>query len=136
MVYVKPYIIPTDMQTYLKIYHQILYNIIMFYVFPQEYLSSLNIIHRDLACRNVLVDDNNVLKISDFGLARKSEAYVSGMKDKLPLRWMAPETCSQALFTEQSDVYVCSVPSQTPKYASMHVMQVDIGTVTSSVYNN
>ena len=70
-------------------------------------MSSLNIIHRDLACRNVLVDDNNVLKISDFGLARKSEAYVSGMKDKLPLRWMAPEICNEALFTEQSDVYVC-----------------------------
>ena len=72
-------------------------------------MSSLNIIHRDLACRNVLVDDNNVLKISDFGLARKSEAYVSRMKDRLPLRWMAPETCNEGLFTEHSDVYVTSL---------------------------
>ena len=85
----------------------VLDHISILFLFPQEYLSSLNIIHRDLACRNVLVDDNNVLKISDFGLARKSEAYVSGMKDKLPLRWMAPEICNEALFTEHSDVYVC-----------------------------
>ena len=39
-----------------------------------------------------------------IGLARNSEAYVSGMKDKLPLRWMAPETCSEAIFSEHSDV--------------------------------
>lgn len=36
----------------------------------QEYLSSLNIIHRDLACRNILVGEGKQLKISDFGMAR------------------------------------------------------------------
>ena len=29
--------------------------------------------HRDLAARNVLVDENNVCKLSDFGLAREGK---------------------------------------------------------------
>uniref|UniRef100_A0A0N4UUY8 Protein kinase domain-containing protein n=1 Tax=Enterobius vermicularis TaxID=51028 RepID=A0A0N4UUY8_ENTVE len=35
-----------------------------------QYMTSRKIIHRDLAARNVLVADNYVLKISDFGLSR------------------------------------------------------------------
>ena len=34
------------------------------------YLESQNYIHRDLAARNILVGENNVCKVGDFGLAR------------------------------------------------------------------
>lgn len=34
------------------------------------YLELQNYIHRDLAARNVLVGDNNMCKVADFGLAR------------------------------------------------------------------
>ena len=41
------------------------------------YLETQNYIHRDLAARNVLVGENNVCKIADFGLARliKEDEY-------------------------------------------------------------
>ena len=71
---------------------------------PQEYLSSLGILHRDLACRNILVDEGKLLKISDFGLSRDTPEYVSSLQDKMPLRWMAPETVTENVFTEKSDV--------------------------------
>src|SRR5699024_355818 len=35
-----------------------------------EYLSSRNVLHGDLAARNILLTDGNVVKICDFGLAR------------------------------------------------------------------
>ena len=70
----------------------------------QQYLSSLGVLHRDLACRNILVDESKVLKIADFGLARNTKEYVSSMKDKLPLRWMSPETFNTGTFSEKSDV--------------------------------
>lgn len=36
-----------------------------------EYLASRKVIHGDLATRNVLLTDNNVVKICDFGLAKE-----------------------------------------------------------------
>lgn len=43
-----------------------------------QYLVSRNVIHGDLATRNILLSDDNVVKICDFGLARlmcKSKSY-------------------------------------------------------------
>ena len=63
-------------------------------------------IHRDLACRNVLVGEGKVLKIADFGLSRHTDLYVSTLSTKLPIRWMAPESIKDRVFSEKSDVYV------------------------------
>ena len=50
------------------------------------------------------MDEKRTLKISDFGLSREIPEYVSDLKDKLPLRWMAPETVMEGIFSERSDV--------------------------------
>ena len=74
----------------------------------QEYLSSLEIVHRDLACRNVLVGDGKALKIADFGLSRvvaEGDAYVKTTSGRLPFKWMALESISDREYTTQSDVW-------------------------------
>jgi fibroblast growth factor receptor 2 len=60
-----------------------------------------------LAARNVLVTEDFVMKIADFGLARdiqNQEYYRKTTDGRLPLKWMAPEALSRGLYTIQSDV--------------------------------
>ncbi|KAM6220893.1 vascular endothelial growth factor receptor 2 [Rhynchocyon petersi] len=73
-----------------------------------EFLASRKCIHRDLAARNILLSDKNVVKICDFGLARdiyKDPDYVRKGDARLPLKWMAPETIFDRVYTIQSDVW-------------------------------
>ncbi|XP_039759893.1 fibroblast growth factor receptor homolog 1-like isoform X2 [Pararge aegeria] len=73
-----------------------------------EYLASRRCIHRDLAARNVLVTDDCVLKIADFGLAKdvhSNDYYRKKTEGRLPVRWMAPESLYHKVFTTQTDVW-------------------------------
>lgn len=63
--------------------------------------------HRDLAARNVLVGNDKVVKISDFGLTRNTSEdliYVGKTDRKLPLKWMSLEAIIDEEFTMYSDV--------------------------------
>ncbi|XP_070536968.1 uncharacterized protein [Ptychodera flava] len=72
-----------------------------------EYLSSKSIIHRDLAARNVLVGDNEICKIADFGLSRIGEIYCPTAQTEIPVFWTAPEciNVSQPIYNQRTDVW-------------------------------
>ncbi|XP_062335616.1 receptor-type tyrosine-protein kinase FLT3 [Osmerus eperlanus] len=77
-----------------------------------DFLSSKNCIHRDLAARNVLVTQGRLVKIGDFGLARDIENdsnYVVRGNVRLPVKWMAPESIFQGMYTVQSDVWAYGI---------------------------
>lgn len=72
------------------------------------HLEEKKVVHADLACRNILLYDNNVVKITDFGLSRQLYAYTNYMKkqqEPLPWRWMAIESLREMNFSTQSDVW-------------------------------
>ncbi|KAM6405293.1 proto-oncogene tyrosine-protein kinase ROS isoform 3-T3 [Pluvialis apricaria] len=82
------------------------------------YLEKMHFIHRDLAARNCLVSEkeyessSRVVKIGDFGLARdiyKNDYYRKRGEGLLPVRWMAPESLVDGVFTNRSDVWAFGV---------------------------
>lgn len=104
-----------------------------------EYLSSFGLVHRDLATRNCLIDENLVVKISDFGMAQletstdksnetrgrslqknlkkvtnsfildSDEQQTLLQNEKLPIRWMSLEAVLFQTFTSASDVWAFGV---------------------------
>eukprot|EP00043_Microstomoeca_roanoka_P013002 m.126863 g.126863 ORF g.126863 m.126863 type:complete len:842 (-) comp15645_c1_seq3:1805-4330(-) len=68
------------------------------------FISSKGAIHRDLACRNILVTLNFTCKITDFGLTR-NQIYYSSNADTLPVKWSAPEAITDGQFSMASDVW-------------------------------
>ncbi|XP_074620045.1 fibroblast growth factor receptor 3-like [Acropora palmata] len=73
-----------------------------------SFLASRKCVHRDLAARNILVGEDYVMKIADFGLARdiyKDDLYVKKTQGLLPVKWMAPESLFDRIYTEKTDVW-------------------------------
>uniref|UniRef100_A0A671TD41 Tyrosine-protein kinase n=1 Tax=Sinocyclocheilus anshuiensis TaxID=1608454 RepID=A0A671TD41_9TELE len=68
-----------------------------------EHLESKKLLHRDLAGRNILVSEDTVAKVSDFGLAKVSSTATDN--SKLPIKWTAPEALKKKKFSAQSDVW-------------------------------
>ena len=71
------------------------------------YLEEQNCIHRDLAARNILVGENLICKITDFGLARiiDEDIYEAHTGAKFPIKWTAPDAALYNRFSIKSDVW-------------------------------
>uniref|UniRef100_A0AAY4AYM6 non-specific protein-tyrosine kinase n=1 Tax=Denticeps clupeoides TaxID=299321 RepID=A0AAY4AYM6_9TELE len=75
------------------------------------YLEGINMVHRDIAVRNVLVATPDCVKLGDFGLSRyiEQEEYYKASVSRLPIKWMAPESINFRRFTSASDVWMFAV---------------------------
>ena len=75
-----------------------------------SYLHEKNIIHRDIALRNLLVNvegENYVVKISDFGMSRtvSNSDYYTSTSDVVPVRWISLESLKFNKYSIRSDVW-------------------------------
>ncbi|XP_060530619.1 vascular endothelial growth factor receptor 1 isoform X2 [Cylas formicarius] len=73
-----------------------------------EYLASRRVLHGDLAARNILLTDDNVVKICDFGLAKtmyNDNNYKKKGNGPVPVKWMAVESITDRVFSTQSDIW-------------------------------
>jgi serine/threonine protein kinase len=81
-----------------------------------EYLHSKDVLHRDIKCDNLLLDDRDRVLVSDFGISKSSAnatatvggaAGGAGIKGSAP--WMAPEALEGGATTRAGDVYAFGI---------------------------
>jgi serine/threonine protein kinase len=75
-----------------------------------EYLHANRIIHRDIKGANILVDNNGVVKLADFGASKQLQTVtMTGGGGEMSLKgtpyWMAPEVIKQTGHGRQADIW-------------------------------
>ncbi|KAL4319478.1 hypothetical protein GQ457_18G018620 [Hibiscus cannabinus] len=70
-----------------------------------NYLHQNNIIHRDLKAANLLMDENEVVKVADFGVARVKTQSGVMTAETGTYRWMAPEVIEHKPYDHKADVF-------------------------------
>ena len=73
-----------------------------------DYLASKKFVHRDLALRNILIYNQNEVKVGDFGLMRRvneNGEYHMSEDRKIPIAWSSLESLTKRTFSEKSDVW-------------------------------
>ena len=75
------------------------------------HLHAHNVVHRDLAVRNLLLTFDNQIKVADFGMSRLTEHQDGGTTrtEVGPLRWLAYESLVDKKYSAKSDAWMFAV---------------------------
>ncbi|XP_065855493.1 serine/threonine-protein kinase STY17 [Euphorbia lathyris] len=99
-----------------------------------SYLHQNNIIHRDLKTANLLMDENEVVKVADFGVARVQTQSGVMTAETGTYRWMAPEVIEHKPYDHKADVFSFAIvlwellTGELP-YAYLTPLQAAVGVV-------
>ncbi|HET6878433.1 MAG TPA: Stk1 family PASTA domain-containing Ser/Thr kinase [Jatrophihabitans sp.] len=99
------------------------------------------IVHRDVKPENILLSDDGVVKVADFGLARAVESDATATRTGLMMgtvAYCAPEQISRGVADPRSDVYAAGIVlfellTGTPPYRGESAMNVAYQHVHSRV---
>ncbi|KAH9710743.1 serine/threonine-protein kinase STY17 [Citrus sinensis] len=103
-----------------------------------NYLHQNNIIHRDLKTANLLMDENGVVKVADFGVARVQAQSGVMTAETGTYRWMAPEVIEHKPYDYKADVFSFGIAlwelltGELP-YAGLTPLQAAVGVVQKSL---
>ena len=84
-----------------------------------RHMHSAGIVHRDVSCRNILVDSDGSTVLADLGLAtqlsasdegaQQSQQAADSLQTAVPVRWTSPEALASSLYSSKSDVWSLGV---------------------------
>lgn len=77
-----------------------------------QHLHSHGVVHKDIAARNCIIDDQLRVKLSDSSLSRDlfpGDYNCLGDSENRPIKWMSLEALQKKQFTEASDVWAFGV---------------------------
>ncbi|XP_074294468.1 serine/threonine-protein kinase STY46-like isoform X2 [Silene latifolia] len=103
-----------------------------------DYLHQNNIIHRDLKSANLLMGENGVVKVADFGIARVQLQPGVMTAETGTYRWMAPEVISHKPYDHKADVFSFGIvlwellTGKLP-YSNWSPLQAAVGVVQKGV---
>lgn len=99
-----------------------------------DYLHQNHIIHRDLKAANLLMDENEVVKVADFGVARVQANTGVMTAETGTYRWMAPEVIEHRPYDHKADIFSYGIvlwellTGKLP-YADLTPLQAAVGVV-------
>ncbi|THE15851.1 Stk1 family PASTA domain-containing Ser/Thr kinase [Enterococcus hirae] len=111
MEYVKGMDLKRYIQTRYPIPYETAVNIMQQILSAISLAHSHQIIHRDLKPQNVLIDNEGVVKITDFGIAiALSETSITQTNTMLgSVHYLSPEQARGSMATKQSDIYALGI---------------------------
>uniref|UniRef100_A0A6N2M1E4 non-specific serine/threonine protein kinase n=1 Tax=Salix viminalis TaxID=40686 RepID=A0A6N2M1E4_SALVM len=104
-----------------------------------NYLHQNNIIHRDLKTANLLMDENEVVKVADFGVSRVQTQTEVMTAETGTYRWMAPEVIEHKPYDYKADVFSFGIvmwellTGELP-YSYLTPLQAAVGVVQKHTY--
>lgn len=72
-------------------------------------IHSAGIVHRDIKPENILIADNGVVKISDFGIARMGTTLGKGRSILGTITYLSPEYLRDGALDQRSDIYSAGI---------------------------
>ena len=111
MEYVKGMDLKRYIQTHYPVPYETAVNIMQQILSAISLAHSHQIIHRDLKPQNVLIDNEGVVKITDFGIAiALSETSITQTNTMLgSVHYLSPEQARGSMATKQSDIYALGI---------------------------
>mmetsp|Transcript_6895 Transcript_6895/g.14210 ORF Transcript_6895/g.14210 Transcript_6895/m.14210 type:complete len:1258 (-) Transcript_6895:1935-5708(-) len=103
------------------------------------YLHRCRLLHRDLKSSNMMLDDELVVKVGDFGLTRPVSGPTAPMTGQTgTFQYMAPEVLSSRPYSEKADVFSFGVllwelAARRLPYFGLEPMQVGLAVVNQGL---
>ncbi len=76
---------------------------------PVKYLKQMHIIHKDIKSSNYMISKNNILKLADFGSAKKIEFTIKNATGTATFAYMAPELAKENILSPSYDIFALAV---------------------------